>query len=69
MAKYRIEAQVSIDDGPWEAYRSTREATDPSPPTPRQAAWLAKDHVALVQTGHDLSRVKIRNVRLTDLEQ
>lgn len=69
MAKYRVEAEVSIDNGPWETYRSTRDTTDREPPTPRQAGGLAKDHVALVETGHDLSRVKVRNVRVTNLEQ
>ncbi len=35
---------------------------------PRQASWLAKDHVALVQTGHELNRVKVQSVKLTTLK-
>lgn len=69
MAKYRLEAEYAVDDGPWEPYHSTRETTERKPPTNHQATGKVKDHVALVQTGHDLTRVKARNVRVTNLEQ
>lgn len=69
MAKYRIDAEVSVDDGPWEPDWSSIENSARDLPTARQAAWQIKDSIALVQTGHDLSRVKVRNVRVTNLEQ
>lgn len=69
MAKYRIEAEVSVDNGPWEPYWVNREDPNPDLPTPRQAAWQVKDSVALTRTGKDLSRVKARNVQVTNLEE
>lgn len=69
MAKYRIDAEVSVDGGRWEPYRANCESSSRDLPTTRQAAWEVKDHVALVQTGKDMSRVKVRNVQLTDLDQ
>lgn len=69
MVRYRIEAEYAVDDGPWEPYSSTRETTERGLPTGRQAAWKVKDHVALTQTGNDTSRIKVRNARVTDLNQ
>jgi len=69
MAKYRIDAEVSVDGGPWEPYWANCESSSRDLPTPRKAAWQVKDHVALVETGKDLSRVKVRNARVTDLDQ
>lgn len=69
MAKYRVEAEVSVDDGPWEPYWANCENTNPDLPTPRQAAWQVKDNVALTRTGKDLGRVKARNVQVTNLNE
>lgn len=68
MAKYRIDAEVSVDDGPWEPYWVKVESTDRDLPTTRQAAWKVKDGVALDRTHKDLSRVKVRDARVTDLD-
>lgn len=67
MAKYRIDAEISIDDGPWEPYWVKTDTTDQRAPTNRQAAWRVKDSVALTRTSKDLTRVQARNIRVTDL--
>lgn len=68
MVKYRIDAEISVDDGPWEPYWMKTESTERDLPTTRKAAWKVKDGVALTRTGKDLSRVKVRNARVTDLD-
>ncbi len=68
MPDYRIDAEVSVDDGPWEPYSSKHETAERDAPSPRKAALGVKFSVALSRTGKDTSRVRVRKARVIDLE-
>jgi hypothetical protein len=67
MVKYRVDAEVRIEDGPWEVYRSERESTSGQIPSVEDVSRgireaIARDH------GTSLDAVGLRAVRLTPHE-